>query len=66
MKQAEAKARNQEKRNKAFIPPKEPAVTSQSTANTSADTSIDIDAFKAKLKKNARVSLTYCYSLTYY
>ena len=54
MKQMEAKMRQQEKRNKPFIPPKEPAV-STSTSKPSTDTSIDIDAFKAKIKKNTKV-----------
>ena len=54
MKQMEAKMRQQEKRNKAFIPPKEPTV-STATSKPSTDTSIDIDAFKAKIKKNTMV-----------
>ncbi|XP_072034676.1 KRR1 small subunit processome component homolog [Amphiura filiformis] len=59
MKQAEAKARNQEKRNKAFIPPKEPTVASKTTPTNSTDTSIDIDAFKAKIKKNTQKKMKF-------
>lgn len=54
-KQAEAVSRKQEQRNKAFIPPKEkPAMKPR---KASAETKIDIEAFKEKVKKAKKKKL---------
>ena len=50
-KQVEAETKRQEKRNQAFVPPKEPSVTKPKT-QPAADTKVDLRALKAKLKKS--------------
>ncbi|XP_069085294.1 KRR1 small subunit processome component homolog [Pleurodeles waltl] len=54
-KQAEAVSRKQEQRNKAFIPPKEKPAMKPKKA--SAETKIDIEAFKEKVKKAKKKKL---------
>ncbi|XP_028601612.2 KRR1 small subunit processome component homolog isoform X1 [Podarcis muralis] len=54
-KQAEAISRRQEERNKAFIPPKEKTVVKPKKA--SAETKIDIQAIKEKVKKAKKKKL---------
>uniref|UniRef100_A0ACB8FPJ8 Ribosomal RNA assembly protein krr1 n=1 Tax=Sphaerodactylus townsendi TaxID=933632 RepID=A0ACB8FPJ8_9SAUR len=54
-KQAEAISRRQEERNKAFIPPKEKPVVKPKKA--SAETKIDLEAIKEKIKKAKKKKL---------
>ncbi|XP_054845001.1 KRR1 small subunit processome component homolog isoform X3 [Eublepharis macularius] len=54
-KQAEAISRRQEERNKAFIPPKEKSTVNPKKA--SAETKIDVEAIKEKVKKAKKKKL---------
>ncbi|XP_022088371.1 KRR1 small subunit processome component homolog [Acanthaster planci] len=52
-KQVEAEVKRHEKRNQAFVPPKEPSATKPKTPTTT-DTRVDVKALKAKIKKSQR------------
>ncbi|XP_019635715.1 PREDICTED: KRR1 small subunit processome component homolog [Branchiostoma belcheri] len=57
VREVEAKKAQQERRNKAFIPPEEPAHKAHSTAGTEANSKVDVEALKKKIKKSQKTKL---------
>ena len=51
IKQAEAEVKRKDKREKPFIPPKEPTISETKSA-PKPDSKIDVNAFKAKIKQS--------------